>query len=129
MREFQEKRKIRRFFYSKKIVILLLLITALLSFSTIKVYLKSKNAVSKNEEAKKELADLEKRKAELEKDVNWLNTASGLEEEMRKNFNVQKPGEKVLVIVDKNAENVKIESGNNLSDFFSKIWGWVKSRF
>ena len=129
MREFQEKRKIRSFFYSKKMVILLLLVTALLSFSTIKVYLKSRNALSKNEEAKKELADLEKRKAELEKDVSRLNTASGLEEEIRKNFNVQKPGEKVLVIVDKNAENVKIETGNNLSDFFSKIWGWVKEKF
>ena len=129
MREFQEKRKIRGFLYSKKIIILLLLVTALLFFSTIKVYLKSKNALSKNEEAKKELAELEKRKVGLEKDVNRFNTESGLEEEIRKNLNVQRPGEKVLVIVDKNAENSKIESGNELNDFFSKIWGWVKSKF
>jgi len=129
MKEFQEKRKIRRFLYSKKMVILLLLVTALLCFSTIKVYLKSKNAISKSEEVKKELTDLEKRKAGLEKDVNRFNTESGLEEEIRKNLNVQKPGEKVLVIVDKSAENGKIESGNVLSDFFSKIWGWVKGKF
>ena len=129
MREFQEKRKIRRFLYSKKMVILLLLVTALLCFSTIKVYLKSKNAISKSEETKKELTDLEKRKAGLEKDVNRFNTESGLEEEIRKNLNVQKPGEKVLVIVDKSAENGKIESGNALGDFFSKIWGWVKGKF
>lgn len=129
MREFQEKRKIRGFLYSKKMVILLLLVTALFFFSTIKVYLKSKNALSKRDETRKELAELEKRKAELEKDVNRFQSESGLEEEIRKNLNVQKPGEKVLVIVDKNAENVKIESGNELNDFFSKIWGWVKSRF
>ena len=129
MREFQEKRKIRGILYSKKMVILLLLITAFLFFSTIKVYLKSKNALSKNEEAKKELDDLEKRKAELEKEVNQLQSESGLEEEVRKKFNVQKPGEKVLVIVDKNTENGKIDSGNELNDFFSKIWGWVKSKF
>ncbi len=129
MREFQEKRKIRGFLYSKKIVILLLLITAFLFFSTIKVYLKSRNAASKNEETRKELAELEKRRAELETDVNRLNTESGLEEEIRKNLNVQKPDEKVLVIVEKNAENGKIEAGNELNDFFSKIWGWVKSRF
>jgi cell division protein FtsB len=129
MREFQEKRKIRKFLYSKKMVILLLLITALLFFSTIKVYLKSKNALSKNEEAKKELTELEKGKAGLEKDVNRFQSESGMEEEIRKNLNVQKPGEKILVIVDKNAENGKIEAGNELNDFFSKIWGWVKSKF
>jgi len=129
MREFQEKRKIRGFLYSKKMVILLLLVTALFFFSTIKVYLKSKNALSKRDETRKELAELEKRKAELEKDVNRFQSESGLEEEIRKNLNVQKPGEKVLVIVDKNAENGKIESGNELNDFFSKIWGWVKSKF
>lgn len=129
MREFQEKRKIRGFLYSKKIIILLLLITAFLLFSTIKVYLKSRNALSKNEEAKKELAELEKRRAGLETDVDRLNTESGLEEEIRKNLNVQRPGEKVLVIVDKNAENGKIEAGNELNDFFSKIWEWVKGKF
>lgn len=129
MREFQEKRKIRGFLYSKKMVVLLLLVTALLFFSTIKVYLKSKNALSKRDETRKELAELEKRKAELEKDVNRFQSESGLEEEIRKNLNVQKPGEKVLVIVDKNAENGKIESGNELNDFFSRVWGWVKSKF
>jgi cell division protein FtsB len=129
MREFQEKRKIRGFLYSKKMVILLLLVTALFFFSTIKVYLKSKNALSKRDETRKELAELEKRKVELEKDVNRFQSESGLEEEIRKNLNVQKPGEKVLVIVDKNAENGKIESGNELNDFFSKIWEWIKDRF
>ncbi len=129
MREFQEKRKIRGFLYSKKIVILLLLVTALLFFFTIKVYLKSKNALSKNEETKKELVELEKRKTELEKDVNRFQSESGLEEEVRKKFNVQKPGEKVLIIVDKNAENGKIDSGNELNDLFSQIWQWIKGKF
>lgn len=129
MREFQEKRKIRGFLYSKKMIVLLLLITVFLFFSTIKVYLKSRDAVLKRNETEKELTELEQRKAELEKDVNRLNTKSGLEEEIRKQLSAQKPGEKVLVIVDKNAENDKMESGNQLSDFFSKIWGWVKSKF
>jgi cell division protein FtsB len=100
-----------------------------LVFSTAKVYLKSREVISKSNEIKKELAELEKRKAELEKDVNQLNTESGLEEEIRKNLNVQKPGEKVLVIIDKNAENVKIDSESASANFFLKIWQWVKSNF
>jgi len=129
MKEFQEKRKIRRFLYSKKMIILLLLIFLFLSYYTTKLYFKSRNALAKRDEIKKELADLEQRKTGLEKDVNRFQSESGLEEEIRKNLNVQKPGEKVLVIVDKTAENGKIESGNELNDFFSKIWGWVKGKF
>lgn len=129
MREFQERRKVRKILYSKKIIVLLFLVVVFLLFSTIKVYLKSRNAASKRDETRKELAELEQRKAELEKDVNRFQSESGLEEEIRNKFNVQKPGEKVLVIVDKSAENVNIESGNELNDFFSKIWGWVKDKF
>jgi cell division protein FtsB len=129
MREFQEKRKLRGFFYSKKMAVLLVLILIFLSYSTIKLYFKNRNAVLKRNETGNELADLEQRKTELEKDVNRLQSESGLEEEIRNKFNVQKPGEKALVIVDKNLENGKIESGNELNDFFSKIWQWVKSKF
>jgi cell division protein FtsB len=129
MREFQEKRKLKGFFYSKKMAVLLFLILVFLSYSTIKLYFKNRNAVLKRNETEKELADLKQRKAELEKDVNRFQSESGLEEEIRKNLNVQKPGEKVLVIVEKNAENGKIEAGNKLNDFFSKIWEWVKSKF
>lgn len=94
MREFQEKRKLRGFFYSKKMAVLLVLILVFLSYSTIKLYFKNRNAILKRNETGNELADLEQRKTELEKDVNRLQSESGLEEEIRNKFNVQKPGKK-----------------------------------
>ncbi len=126
MQEFQEKRKLRKIIFSKKVLVLLAFISAFLIFSTVKVYIKSRNAVSKNEETKKEVADLEQKKSELEKEIARLQSASGAEEEVRKKFNVQKPGENAIVIVEKNNENDKINQGES-SGFFSKIWSWIKN--
>lgn len=128
MREFQERRKIRGFFHSKKMTVLLLLVLTFLSYFAGKLYFKNRNAVAKRDETRKELTELEQRKAGLETDVNRFNTESGMEAEIRGKFNVQKPGEKVLVIVDKNAENAKMETGG-LGSFFNKIWTWIKNKF
>jgi cell division protein FtsB len=126
MQEFQEKRKLRKIIFSRKVLVLLAFVSAFLIFSTVKVYIKSRNAVSKNEEIKKEVADLEQRKSDLQKEISRLQSESGAEEEVRKKFNVQKPGEEVLVIVEKNNENDKINQGES-SGFFTKIWQWIKN--
>lgn len=128
MKEFQEKRKLRKIIFSRKVLVLLAFVAAFLIFSTAKVYIKSRNAVSKNEKVKKEMADLEQRKSELEKEIARLQSESGAEEEVRKKFNVQKLGEKALVIVEKNNENDKINQGES-SGFFNKFWQWIKSIF
>ncbi len=128
MQEFQEKRKLRKIIFSRKVLVLLAFVSAFLIFSTVKVYIKSRNAVSKNEEVKKEVAVLEQRKSELEKEIARLQSMSGAEEEVRKKFNVQKPGEEALVIVEKNNENDKINQGES-SGFFTKIWNFIKNLF
>lgn len=126
MQEFQEKRKLRKIIFSRKVLVLLAFISAFLIFSTAKVYIKSRNAVSKNEEVKNEVADLEQRKFDLQKEISRLQSESGAEAEVRKKFNVQKPGEETLVIVEKNNENDKINQGES-SGFFTKIWQWIKN--
>lgn len=129
MREFQERKKAHRLLYSKKVLFLLLLILGFLIFSTAKVFLKSRNVLSKSEETRKELAELERTKAELEEDVGQLKKESGIEEEIRKKFDVQKPGEKVAVIIDKSQENGKMDSGQESSNLFQKFWQWIKEKF
>ena len=128
MQEFQEKRKLRKIIFSRKVLVLLAFVLTFLIFSTAKVYIKSRNAVSKNEEIKKEVADLEQRKSDLQKEISRLQSESGAEEEVRKKFNVQKPGENALVIVEKNNENDKINQGIP-SGFFTKIWHFIKNIF
>ncbi len=100
-----------------------------LSISTVKVYLKSRNAASKNEEVKQEMAELERRRAEMEEEIGRLRSEFGREEELREKFNVQKPGENALTIVDRPEENGKMDSGEESRGFFSKIWQAIKNIF
>jgi cell division protein FtsB len=128
MREFQEKKKIRRFIYSKGAAFILIVVTGFVGYSTVKIYLKSREAMARAEQTQKELEELRARKAELEKEVNRLSGEAGVEEIMRKNLNVHKPGERVAIIIDKNPENVNINVEEDRG-FFQKLWKWLENPF
>jgi len=129
MREFQEKRKFKKIIYSGWLQIFLGIVLLALIFPTVKVYKKSRISVQKSQEIKEEIAKLEKRNAELAAEAARLESESGEEGEIRKRFDVAKPGEKILVIVDKNSEDVKINGAENSVGLFSQIWRWMKSWF
>ena len=129
MREFQEKRKFNKLIHSGWLQIFLGIVLLALIFSTVKVYKKSRLSVQKFQEIKEERAGLEKRNAELAAEAARLESESGEEGEIRKRFDVAKPGEKILVIVDKNSEDVKINGAENSVGLFSQIWRWMKSWF
>lgn len=129
MREFQEKRKFKKIIHSSWLQIILGIIFAALVFSTVKVYKKSRISVQKSAEIKDELIKLEKRNAELAAEAARLESESGQEGEIRKRFDVAKPGEKILVIIDKNSEDVKISEEENKTGVFYRIWRWVKRLF
>ena len=129
MREFQEKRKFNKLIHSGWLQIFLGIVLLALIFSTVKVYKKSRLSADKSKEIKEELASLEKRNAELAAEAARLESESGREGEIRKRFDVAKPGEKIIVIVDKNSEEVKINGAENKGGFFSRFWQWVESWF
>jgi len=129
MREFQEKRKFKKIVYSVWLQIFLGIVLLALIFSTVKVYKKSRLSADKSKEIKEELASLEKRNAELAAEAARLESESGREGEIRKRFDVAKPGEKIIVIVDKIGEDVNINGAENKGGFFSRFWRWVKNWF
>src|SRR3989344_7111843 len=129
MREFQEKRKFKKIIHSGWLQIFLGIVLLALVFSAVKVYKKSRISVQKFQEIKEERAGLEKRNAELAAEVARLESESGREGEIRKRFDVAKRGEKIIVIVDKNSEDVKINGAENKGGFFSRTWQWVESWF
>lgn len=129
MREFQEKRKFKKIIYSVWLQAILGIIFLALVFPTVKVYKKSRISVQKSAEIKEEIAKLEKRNVELAAEAARLESESGKEGEIRKRFDVAKPGEKILVIIDKNSEDVKINGADAKVGFFYRLWRWVKSGF
>ena len=129
MREFQEKRKFKKIVYSARLQVILGIVFFALVFSAVKLYKKSRIGVQKFQEIKEEMAGLEKRNAELAVEAARLESESGQEGEIRKRFDVAKPGEKIIVIVDKIGEDVKINGADVKIGFFSKIWRWIKNLF
>mgnify|MGYP001603158930 CR=1 FL=1 len=127
MREFQEKNRIRRILYSKFFIIVLILLVGFMSMSFIKIYKKYRESKMLAEKTEQELKELETKKAELESSTAKLQTESGTEKEIRSTFNVKKPGEETIVIVEKNEENGKM--GLEEKGFFSRIWQAIKSIF
>ena len=99
MREFQEKRYWRRVVYSWPILILLIILAVLLVGPTVRLYRKNRLAVNEHRLLLEEGERLRERRAQLAAEVEKLNTARGLEEEIREKFNVVKPGERVINLV------------------------------
>ncbi|MEK9161289.1 MAG: septum formation initiator family protein [Patescibacteria group bacterium] len=129
MKEFQEKRKFKKIIYSTSFQVVFGILVLFLIFSTIKAYKKSERSADKTKETRKEILVLEKRNAELLADVASLESDSGKESEIRKRFDVAKPGEKILIIVDKNSDNVKINNADIKAGFFFRAWQWFKRLF
>ncbi len=74
-------------------------VLVLLSFPTFNIYKKFMESAENKESALNELESLEQRNNELSGRLERFKTERGLEEEIRKKFNVAKEGEGVVVIV------------------------------
>ncbi len=73
---------------------------------------------------KKETENLDLKKSELESVLKRLETPVGVEEEIRKKFQVKKPGEEALVIVEKPETAVQKKPGG-VRGFFKNIWEFI----
>jgi len=128
VREFQEKRKIKKILYSKVTILLLFVASVFLAVSDYKVYVKSRQARELNQAANMEEAGLREKIEGLEGDINHLGTQAGEEEEIRKKFNVKKPGERVLVVVERSNEN-DTSGAVAPSGILGRVWYRIKNLF
>ena len=78
----------------------MLILACLMSWSAYTRYEKSQLMAGRRHEVEADVNRLKDQKAALEKEVNYLSDDRGIEAEMRRQFDVALPGEKVVVIVD-----------------------------
>ena len=67
-------------------------------------YTIEREMVTRRDEAQLRLDTLKSRQVDLEKKVEYLSNDRGIEAEMRRNFDVARPGEQVVIILDKETE-------------------------
>lgn len=88
----------KRVISSKLFLFLGVIILGFLIFSFGKKFLESREIDREIKEAGDEIARLEAKDNELESFLNFLSTDDFLEQEARLKFNLQKPGESVVIV-------------------------------
>ena len=105
--EFYEKRKLRRIIYSKTAVVFSIVVFALLVFPTWSAYSKMRVSAEKKTEVEREVAALRGRMELLESEIQRLSTPEGIEEELRKKFDVGREGEEIYVLIEGGAQQAQ----------------------
>jgi len=100
MLNFYQKRSWRTILYSPIALTFLVMISLYLAFVTYNRYVIEREMSSRQLDAENELKILEQRRDTLQKKVDYLSNDRGIEAEMRRNFDVAREGEKVVVILD-----------------------------
>ncbi|MEI6191181.1 MAG: septum formation initiator family protein [bacterium] len=123
--EFQEKRKIKRFFYSRVTLVCLIILIFLLLKMVWNVY--EKQALTKDNLAKTATSfeGLQAREKMLSSGIDRLKTDSGIEQEIREKYGLVKPGEEVIVIVD-GEDGTSSEPVSSEVSFWQKVKDWLK---
>jgi hypothetical protein len=108
MAGFGKKKKITEYLYSKPSIFILGIITVFLAFAVYARFSVERLMEARKLETQLERQELIERKLQLEERVEYLSGDRGIEEEIRKHFDVAKEGEQVVIIVDKEEEEQTI---------------------
>ena len=100
MLQFYQKRSLRGWLHSPVALGVLGVIILFMVSVVYQRYSIEQEMVERREEAEAHLQQLETRRADLEKKVEYLSNERGIEAEMRRNFDVARPGEQVVIILD-----------------------------
>jgi len=100
MREFQDRRRVKKLLHSRYALAVLVVIILVLSRAVWGIYLKYEKSQILVEKSEADLLVLQAREATLTKSINALDTEEGKEKELRDRFGVVKQGEKMIILVD-----------------------------
>jgi cell division protein FtsB len=108
---------VKRLFNSKIFLIINLIILVLLSVGLGKRIIEQRGVRQEIAALEKEIENLENKNRELSELLKYLNTDSFLEEEARLKLSLQKPGESVVIIPEKDLLNkTQVENFKNETD-------------
>jgi cell division protein FtsB len=108
MREFQERRRMKKLLHSRYAIAVLAIISVLLAHAVYGVYGKYEKSKEIASRMQADLTSLEVREKSLTASMNALDTEEGKEREIRDRFGAVKPGEKMIVLVDDQAADKSV---------------------
>lgn len=88
----------QKILHSRLMLALLIILTVMVSLAVYDRYVIEREMADRRYIKEKELTNLQSRKFDLEKKVNYLEGEQGMEHEIRRHFDVAKEGEQVVVL-------------------------------
>jgi cell division protein FtsB len=122
MFDFQQKRKLRSVVNSPLTQGVLLLLVLLVGSAAYVRYDIAMEMRERRQTAEQTAATLESRRDELAEEVDYLSNERGIEAELRRQFDVVREGEQVIVIVEEEPEGPVIEPLSTTTDTQEQPW-------
>lgn len=97
---FHKKRRLKQILYSRLTIVLLVVAVLFLGMHVWDVLQKERSTSIKKKQQEQELSELKEREELLREEVERLETASGLEAEIRRKFEVGREREGLIIVVD-----------------------------
>ncbi|MFA6797232.1 MAG: septum formation initiator family protein [Candidatus Paceibacterota bacterium] len=100
MFDYQQKKRIRKIIYSKVTLVVLFILIIILAKANYGIYKKEVVSRENYNIVKEDFDSLKERRAVLKSEIERLKTEEGVEEEIRSKFDVSRPGEIVVNVID-----------------------------
>jgi len=123
MFSFHEKRKLRQIVYSRLAIVVLLGLVVFLGMQVWDVFQKERSTHTNKKQQERELSELREREGVLRKEVERLETESGLESEIREKFEVGREGEGLIIVINPLEENAA-SSYTEGQGFWERVLSW-----
>ena len=122
MNSRRRKKKIGQYLGSKLLLIGIFAIMLFLANASFKMYSKSQEAKEYLEATEKEYTNLQEQYESVTDDLEYLNSGTGLEKEIRSKFDLAREGEKAILIIEEDLPEVKEPEPKS---FWKKVVDWV----
>lgn len=107
--KFGKQNKYKQLLYSKAVIVTLLVLIVLLGRSVYERFVIERDMAGRAAHTESQLHKLQERKEVLEERVEYLQGERGIEEEIRKNFDVAKEGEQVIILMGESEKSAEVD--------------------
>ena len=122
MFDFHQKRKLKSVFGSRVTQVIILVVAFFILLSAYDRFLIAREMAERRAAVESEIASLEERREILETEVQYLSNERGIESEMRRQFDIAREGEQVVIIL----EDEKVESSESAATTTQKERAWYR---
>ncbi len=123
MRNFQQPRKLKSFFYTKPVIIFLGILTLFFAWGIVGFVIKMMTTIENRKIVENKVKELEAQKIQLLSDITKLKTSDGVEENIRKKFGLAKEGENMIIVIeDQNKPTTEEIEKSGFFSFFNNLF-------